>query len=189
MKCKPYLLLKCSVMVTCCLLFILQSYQELGKLYKNMTSVAIQTETNEKLRYPTIVICLEDPFKREKYPATLDEFRNITYSLGEIVDIDTTSPNISQGLVMNEVATYFHGMCFVFKLPEDWLYPEWAFIGLKTNKTLHVYFVDKDQELCIIYSSQCRKDVRNRKFVFQNTGNTGMVLARLKAEKRVKSDG
>ena len=80
-------------------------------------------------------------------------------------------------------------MCFVFKLPEDWLYPKWAFIGLKTNKTLLVYFVDKDQELCIIYSSQCRKGVRNRKFVLHYTGNTGMVLARLKAERRVKSDG
>ena len=188
MELKGYLLLKVSIMATCFLLFTLQSYREVEKYYSGMTSVAMRTETNQKLQFPTIVICLKKPFKREKYPVTLEEYRNLTYSLGEIIDTDNSIPNISQGLVVEEIATIFDGVCSVLKLPEDWSYPKHVFVALRTNKTHQLYFVDKGQELCILYGSQCGKNVRTGRFEMQMT-DMGSIVARLKVEKRVQPDG
>ena len=188
MEPKCYLLPKVSIMATCFLLFTLQSYREVDKYFSGMTSTAVRTETNPNLPFPTIVICLKDPFKRHKYPVTLEEYRNLTYSLGEIIDTDNTIPNISHGLVVEAIATHFNGMCFVLRAPEDWTYPEYVFIALKTNKTLHVYFVDKGQELCILYGSQCGKNVRNGQFMVQKMEDTGIIIARLKVEKTIQPD-
>ena len=189
MELKGYLLLKVSIMVTCFLLFTLHSYQEVDKYFGGMTSVAMRTETNQNLPFPTIVICLKRPFKREKYAVTSEEYHNLTYSLEEIIDIDNSSPNISQGLEAEEMATFFDGMCFVLKFPEDWSYPKWVFIALKTDKSLLVYFVDKGQEICILYGSQCGKNVRTGRFVVEQMTDKGAIIARLKVEKRVQPDG
>ena len=176
-------------MATCCLLFTLQSYRELDKYFRAMTSVAIHTEVNKNLPFPTVVICLKEPFKMDKYPVTPEEYRNFTYSLEEIIDTDRSSPNISQGLAVEEIATFYDGMCFVVKIPEDWTYPKLVFIALKTHKILHVYFVDKGQELCILYASQCDKNVRTGRFVVQEMDNETTIMARLNVEKRVLPDG
>ena len=188
MEPKCYLLPKVSIMATCFLLFTLQSYREVDKYFSGMTSVAMRKESNQNLPFPTIVICLKEPFKRHKYPVTSEEYRNLTYSLEEILDTDNSSPNISQGLVVEEIATYLNGMCFVLRVPEDWTYPKHVFIALKTDRILHVYFVDKGQDLCILYGSQCGKNVRNGRFVTQEMLDTGIVIVRLKVEKRVEPD-
>ena len=147
-------------------------------------------EVNKNLPFPTVVICLKEPFKMDKYPVTQEEYRNLTYSMGEIIDTDKSSPNISQGLVLAEIATFYDGMCFVLEIPEDWTYPKRVFIALKTHKTLHVYFVDKGQELCILYASQCDKNVRTGRFVVQEMRDNGTTtIARLKVEKTVLPDG
>lgn len=189
MKLNGYLLRKVSIMVTCCLLFIWQSYQEVDKYFRGITSIATRTERNDNLQFPSIVICLKDPFKMDTYAVTLEEYRNWTYSLEEIIDLDSTMPNRSQGLVVEEIATYYEGMCFVVMPPRNRTYPENIFIGLKTNNPLNVYFVDKGQELCILYGSQCGRPVRNKRFVVQDMTVMGIIIARLKVEKRVLPDG
>ena len=93
MELNGYLLLKFSIMATCCLLFVLHSYQELDKYFRGMTSMAMRTEKDLSLPFPTIVICLKDPYKKDKYPATSEEYRNLTYSLDEIIDTNKTTPN------------------------------------------------------------------------------------------------
>ena len=172
-------------MVICSLLFILQSYKEVEKYFKGMISVANSIEHNDNLSFPTTVICLKEPFKMDKYAITLEEYRKWTYSLDDIIDTDRSIPNKSQGLVAEEIATNYEGNCFVLKPPENWTYPKIVFIGLKSNKSLNIYFVDKGEELCILYSSQCGKNVRNGRFVVQDLTDMGMIIARLKVEMRV----
>ena len=123
-------------MAICCLLFVLHSYQELDKYFRDMTSMGMRTETDKNLPFPTIVICLKNPHKKEKYPATSEEYSNFTYSLGEIIDTDKTIPNIRQGLIAEEMATYFSGRGFILKIPENVTYPDHVSIALKMNKTL-----------------------------------------------------
>ena len=176
-------------MATCCLLFVLHSYQELDKYFAGMTSMAMRTETDPNLPFPTIVICLQDPYKKDKYPATSEEYRNLTYSLDEIIDTNKTIPNIRQGLIAEEMATYFSGRCFILKIPENYTFPDYVSIALKMNKILHVYFVDKGQELCILYGSQCGKNVRNGRFVVQEKHGVASIIVRLTVEKRALPDG
>ena len=185
MELKGYFLLKVFIRATCCLLFILQSYQEVVKYFMGMTNLASYVEHNDNLPFPTTVICLRDPFKMEKFAINVEEYRNWTYSLDEIIDTDRSIPNKSQGLVAEEIATNYEGNCFVLKPPENWTYPEMVFIGLKSNKSLNIYFVDKGEELCILYGSQCGKNVRNGRFVVQDLTNMGMIIARLKVDMRV----
>ena len=151
--------------------------------------MAMRTETNPKLPFPTIVICLKEPFKVEKYPVTPEEYHNLTYPLEEVIDMSNSIPNISQGLVAEEMATFYDGMCYVLKVPQDFSYPNLVFISLKTDKLLHVYFIDEGQELCMLYSSQCGKNVRTGRFVAQGISDGGAIMARLSVEKIVLPDG
>ena len=189
MELKGYFLLKIAIMATCCILFVLQSYQEIAKYFMGMTSVASYVENNDKLQFPTVVICLREPFKMDRYALDLEEYRNSTYSLTDIIDNDRSIPNTSQGLSVKVIATYYEGNCFVLRPPDNFTYQQRImFIGLKTNQTLHVYFVDRGQETCILYASQCGKNVRNGRFAVDGIKEAGFIIARLKAEKRVYPD-
>ena len=123
----------------------------------------------------------------EKYALDLEEYLNSTYSLTDIIDTNKSTPNTSQGLSVKAMATYYEGNCFVLRPPDNFTYrhPRQVFIGLKTNQALHVYFVDRGQETCILYGSQCGKNVRNKRFVVHGMKETGMIIARFRAEKRV----
>lgn len=70
-KSKKYLIIKILITQICITVFILQSYQEVIKFFRSLTSVSIRTEAVVDLQYPTIVICLKEPFKVRKRVAEL----------------------------------------------------------------------------------------------------------------------
>ena len=43
--------------------------------------------TDVEMRWPKIVICLDEPFKTDKFPMTMEEYLNTTYSLDEVFSI------------------------------------------------------------------------------------------------------
>ena len=135
------------VTLTCLILFVLQSNKEIAKFFSNMTSVSTHymSGIEADIRLPHIVICAAEPFKSDKFPETLDEYRNLTYSKDEI--IATLWPEETDDgtrIKVTEIATISHGMCLVLETPS------WLFIGLNLTQEVVVYFVDHGQELCII---------------------------------------
>ena len=184
MELDGYFLLKIAIITTCSLLFILQCYQEVEKYINGIESLASSVEHSDKLQFPTVVICLKEPFKMDRYALTQDEYRNWTYPLAEIIDTDRSIPNANHGLSVKEIATHYEGKCFVLQPPKNLTYPHYFFIGLKTNKSLDVYFIDKGQEPCIIYGSHCGKNVRNRRLTVKGISDMGSIIARLKVERR-----
>ena len=144
----PYNITKCILMLSCVIFFVMQSFGEMEKFFSNMTSVSTRTVTDLKIRKPTIVVCLKEPFKIGKYPQTMDEYRKLTYSFGEI--FAKVHPGESEGLKVTDIATYWYGMCFVLEVPDTWD----AELTLTFNTgfvPMNMYYVDKGQELCIIY--------------------------------------
>ena len=114
-----------------------------------MTSISIQGVTRVvDIQIPQIVVCLKEPFKGTKFSQSLEEFREMTYSYGEI--FGGLHPNGSRGMKVKEIATFVYGRCFVFEMPENW--KEGALIGFNTTKQVKVYLVDKGQELCVVNS-------------------------------------
>ena len=148
---KVYLGAKASLTAVCILLFVLQSYRELGKYFSRMTSVAIKTEAVEDLRYPSIVICLEEPFKSARYPKTLEEFSNVTYSADEIIFPHDYWPTVEEGLELSEIATFRFGKCYLWEVAKNWTYSRWIGMKLRSRKRVQMHFLEKGQHLCITY--------------------------------------
>ena len=92
----PYNLIRLILTLLCVILFVLQSFGEMEKFFSNMTSVSIRTEEDLKVPKPTIVVCLKEPFKMGRYPETMEEYRNLTYSFGEV--FARVRPGESEGL-------------------------------------------------------------------------------------------
>ena len=67
MKQKTYVFIKYLLTSVSVILFILHSYKEIGKFFSNMTSISIQTVTeNVDIQFPQVVVCLKEPFKGPK---------------------------------------------------------------------------------------------------------------------------
>ena len=134
--------------------FLLQSRKEVEKYFSNVTSSSTEYMSDKEvdIRLPRIVICLaNDPFKSAKYPETLDEYNNLTYSQDEVIG------HIGEGSNVTEIATSQYGKCFIWELPRILTHPTKDIhdrndlIGFNTTKEIRLYFIDHGQELCIIY--------------------------------------
>ena len=95
------------------------------------------------VRIPNIIVCLEEPFKTNKYPKSLEEFYNITYSADEVFY------NLSDELKVTSIATW-EGMCFLLKRSNGSDHTRF-FLTFNMTKHIKVYYVDKGQELCLKY--------------------------------------
>ena len=146
-----YNIVRIIVTSACLIFFVLHSKQEIEKYFSNVTSFSttIMTDKEVALRFPRIVICVADnPYKSDKFPETLEEYTNLTYSRDEVIGTIMGSTNTSH---VTELATYRYGRCYVLEIsPNEEI--ESHLIGFKIKKNLMVFFIDYGQELCIIYS-------------------------------------
>ena len=78
-----FTVLRIAIAAACVILFILQSYQEVDKFFKGMTSVAVRTEVQNDIPHPSIVVCPKEPYKEGVFPLTMDKYLNITFSFIE----------------------------------------------------------------------------------------------------------
>ena len=51
-----------------------------------MKSTAIKMEVHQDAGYPTVVVCLKEPFKAGFYPSSVDEFENLTYARDKLLN-------------------------------------------------------------------------------------------------------
>ena len=178
MKQKYIAALRATLIAVCVILFILQSYQELDKFLKGMTSVSIRTEDNDYLPHPDIVVCLKEAFKEGKFPRTLQEYVNLTYSSDEII---SSNVQISDTINITEIATFSQGRCVLLNIPKNFTHSQWLHISI--HKSSKVYLVEKGQELCIMYE-YCP----NPPMMVELTGPY-IATIRIRAKKKVQSDG
>ena len=138
-----YNIAKVTLTLTCVILFVLQSYQQMDKFFSNMTSVSTRKVKDVVVRIPNIVFCLEDPFKTKKYPMSLQEYHNITYSAHEVFKY------VPDDLKISSIATW-EGICYLFRRnPHS---DETIFeISFKITNNMKIYFIDRGQELCFKY--------------------------------------
>ena len=144
----PYNILRIIVTLACLIFFILQSRKEVDKYFSNVTSSSTEYMSDKEvdIRLPRIVICLANsPFKSTKYPETLDEYNNLTYSQDEVIGYITEGSNVA------EIATFYYGKCFVWEISAKGNHHGGNFIGFNITKEIRLYFIDHGQEVCIIY--------------------------------------
>ena len=177
----PYNLTKFILILSCVTFFVLHSFGEIEKFFSNMTSVSTRTVTDLEIRMPTIVVCLKEPFKIGRYPETMDEYRNYTYSFGEV--FARVHPGESEGLEVTDIATFWYGMCFVLKVPETW-HAELTFTFNTGFTPMNMYYVDKGQELCIIYGLHFCNVYIEKVVLARNTYET-----QVRVRKRVRTPG
>ena len=67
--------------LTCVIFFVLQSYQQMDKFFSNMTSVSTRKMKDVEVQIPNMIICLNEPFKSDQYPKTLEDYYNIRNQL------------------------------------------------------------------------------------------------------------
>ena len=159
--------------LVCVIFFVLQSYQQMHKFFSNMTSVSTRTMKDEAVRIPNIIVCLEEPFKTNKYPKSLEEFYNITYSADEVFY------KLSDEFKVTSIATW-EGMCFLMRRRNGYDpksdHTEF-FMAFNITKHIKVYFVDKGQELCLKYGLvNC--DVQIEAILSKGHGNDIAVSAK-----------
>ena len=155
--------------LVCVIFFVLQSYQQMHKFFSNMTSVSTRTMKDEAVRIPNIIVCLEEPYKTNKYPKSLEDFYNITYSADEVFY------KLSDDLKVMSIATW-EGMCFLMKRRNGSDNTRF-FLTFKMTKHIKVYYVDKGQELCLKYGLvNC--DVQIEAILSKGHGNDIAVSAK-----------
>ena len=141
------------VTLICLICFVLQSHQEIEKFFSNITSVSTRYTSGKEanIRLPRFVICAAEPFKSDKFPETLDEYLNLTYSQEELIYNFFTNGSqwVKRDYKVTEIATFYYGRCYVVEA----LLPV-VIVGLNITEEAIVYFIDYGQELCIINSLQ-----------------------------------
>ena len=128
--------------------------------------------------HPDIVVCLKEGFKEGKFPRTLEEYVNFTYSSDEII---SRKVQISDTINITEMATLSQGRCVLLNIPKHFTHSQWLHISI--HKRSKVYLVGKGQELCIIYE-YCEKPPE----MVELTG-AHITMIRIRAKKKVQSDG
>ena len=177
MKRKYIFALRATIIGVCVILFILQSYKEIDKFFKGMTSVSTRTEEDHYLPHPDIVVCMKEGFKEGNYPRTLEEYINLTYSSDEIIN---NKVRISDAINITEIATFNQGRCVLINIPKHFSHSQWLHISI--HKSSKVYVVGKGQELCIILYEYCREPP----IVVELTG-AHITAIRIRAKKKVQS--
>ena len=171
---------KLIITLVCLVFFVIQSHNEIENFVSNLTSVSTQHRRDVKIRMPRVLICLDDPYKSEKYPDTIEEYYKSIYSKDEIIGL--LAPNESEsspGVQVTELTTQYYGSCYMLTLPEE----SWIMIGFNVAKDVILYFVDHGQELCI-FSSVTFCDVPIQGMVLKQFVSEGMVRATKIVEER-----
>ena len=184
MEKKIYKALKVVLVLGFASIFTFQAYKEIYKYYKQITSVTIRTEdshSSQDEEHPDIVICMKKPFKLGTPARTLEEYNASTYSLDEILDL---SPEyLISDLNVTEIATWYYGRCALMKAPKDASNEYTIEVTLNTQQEVVLHFIDKGQELCMIYG-------RCDEFVSTATlrSNVSVVIVRVKVKKKILPD-
>ena len=131
--------------LTCVIFFVLQSYQEMDKYFSDMKSVSTKTMKDVAVPIPNIIVCLDEPFKTYKYPRSLQEFYDITYTADEVFK------HVPKNFKITSIATIWQGMCFLLKITKR--SSTEIFMTFNMTPNLKIYYVDKGKELCLIYGS------------------------------------
>ena len=141
----PFNIARVIVTFACLILFFLQSRRVIGNYFSNMTSTSTRYISGKEadIRFPRIAICAKDSFKSDKFPETLDEYLNFTYSQKELIGDFFFDDDYK----VTEIATIYYGRCYVLESSR----PR-TIIALNVTKEVLVYFIDHGQELCIINS-------------------------------------
>ena len=142
-----------AVTFVCLICFALQSQREIKKFLSNMTSVSIRYMSGKEanIRLPRFAICADVPFKSVKFPETVEEYLELTYSQNELISdyqIDGQSIELDN-VNVTEVATMYYGRCYIVENPHPVV-----IVGLNITSPANLYFIDHGQELCIINSVQ-----------------------------------
>ena len=146
----PLVMAKVAATIACLTFFVIQSQEEMKKFFSKMTSASMQDRTDIKVKIPKIVICSDEPFKSDKFPETLEEYIDTTYSKNEVMGAGVDGVNVT------EMATLLYGMCFALEISKDYKdilqHPKdtrlRVNIPLNTTKEVNAYFVDHGQEIC-----------------------------------------
>ena len=177
-----FTVLRITIAAACVILFILQSYQEVEKFFKGMTSMAIRTEVQNDIPYPSLVVCPKDPFKHGSFPMTTDEYLNLTYSSEEIIENIDPLPLIYEPINVTEIATFGEGRCVLLEVPDNLVHSDWT-LHVVMHIPSWVYIVEKGQELCIIYL------VCSSPPVVVNLEDNLCSLIKIKPVKKMRSNG
>ena len=115
-----------------------------------MTSASTQVVTDIEVRMPKIVFCLAEPFKSGKFPETLEEYINITYSMDEVIGYVSAS-NVT------EIGTFMYGRCFILEIEDSPKETEFSdeigiLVGFKTTREIKMYLIDHGQDFCVVNS-------------------------------------
>ena len=174
----PFNIGRVLVTFACLILFFLQSRRVIEKFFSNMTSTSTRYMSGKEadIRLPRIAICAKESFKSDKFPETLDEYLNLTYSQDELIGGIMDEEDYNK---VTEIATIFYGRCYVLEMPRSR-----TIIGLNTTKEVLVYFIDQGQELCIINSMKtCDEQIQS--IVVNNFYHDSKIAAnKLVREKR-----
>ena len=179
MEKKIYKGLKVALILGFGSIFMIQACAEIRKYFKEVTSVTIRTEDSQSIQdeqHPGIVICMKKPFKHGTPVRTLEEYKESTYSVDEIID----KGSLHADLNVTEIATWYSGRCALLRAPGDAPNDYNIEAFLNTTEEVVLHFIDKGQELCMIYG-------RCDEFVSTATvrSNVSIVIVRVKVKKKM----
>ena len=173
--------IRVTIATVCVILFILQSYQEVDKYFKRMTSVAVRIEEHNEVPYPSILVCPKEGFKEGVFSTTIDEYLNRTYSSDEI--IENVSP---YDLVkVTEIATFGRGRCVFLEVPENLGHSTWD-LHVSVHVPSSAYIVERGQEMCVMYLAPCPSPPV---MVSLESGDTYMAMWKIRPVKKILSNG
>ena len=175
-------ILRITIAAVCVILFILQSYQEVEKFFKGMTSMAVRKEVQNDVPHPSIVVCPKEWFKEGVFPMTTEEYLNLTYSLDQIVEYIAPIDDIYEPIKTTEIATFGNGRCVLLEVPENLGHSNWT-LSVSMHVPSLVYIVEKGQELCVVYLS-CTSPP-----VVVDLEDSYCSLIKINAVKKIRSDG
>ena len=176
----PFNIARVIVTFACLILFFLQSRRVIGKYFSNMTSTSTRyiSAKEADIRFPRIAVCAKESFKSDKFPETLDEYLNFTYSQNELIG----GFYFDDDYKVTEIATIYYGRCYILESPRAR-----TIVALNVTKEVLVYFIDHGQELCIINSIKTC-DVQIQSIVVNNFYHDSKVEAnKLVREERYDS--
>ena len=92
------------------------------------------------------------------------------------LDQESLNPDLN----VTEIATWYYGRCALMKAPKDAPNEYNIEVTLVTQEEVVLHFIDKGQELCMIYG-RCDEFVSTANL----RGNVSVVIIRVKVKKKI----
>ena len=110
---KSSLAIKSCAALICVALFIANSYVIFKQFASHNTILAAKFVEEDKLRFPTLIICNASAYKNPKFPDfRLDSYLNNTIALSDfLITITQPDKNGEAGIIENEVILYNSTYC------------------------------------------------------------------------------